>query len=97
MVELSDAAAKDIEQILSQSIVDFGAHQTEQYYRSLKNCLELLGANPRMGSSADDILPGYRRFVHDSHVVFYRDTGRGVFIVRVLPKRMDIRKQFTND
>jgi hypothetical protein len=31
MVELSDAAAKDIEQILDRSVVDFGPHQTELY------------------------------------------------------------------
>ncbi len=92
MVELTDAAARDIEQILDRSVVDFGLHQTELYYHSLKNCLELLGENPNMGSSADDIRPGYRRFAHESHVVFYQDTGRGVLIVRVLHKRMDISK-----
>ena len=92
MVVLSDAAAKDIEQILDRSDADFGPHQTELYYHSLKNCLELLGENPNMGSSADDLRPGYRRFAHESHVVFYRDTGRGVLIVRVLHKRMDINK-----
>ena len=62
------------------------------YYHTLKNCLELLDKNPNMGSSADDIRPGYRRFAHESHVVFYQDTGRGVLIVRVLHKRMDISK-----
>jgi toxin ParE1/3/4 len=92
MYALSDAAAQDIEQILDRSVVDFGPHQTELYYHSLKNCLELLGENPKMGSSADDLRLGYRRFAHESHVVFYRDTGRGVLIVRVLHKRMDINK-----
>ena len=92
MYELTDAAARDIEQILDRSVVDFGVHQTELYYHSLKNCLELLGENPNMGVSADDLRPGYRRFAHESHVVFYRDTGCGVLIVRVLHKRMDIRK-----
>lgn len=92
MYVLSDVAAKDIEQILDRSVVDFGSHQTELYYHALKNCLELLGENPNMGSSADDLRPGYRRFAHESHVVFYRDTGCCVLIVRVLHKRMDINK-----
>jgi toxin ParE1/3/4 len=92
MYELSDVAAKDIEQILNRSIVDFGLPQTELYYHSLKNCLGLLGENPNMGSIADDIRPGYRRFAHESHVIFYRDTGRGILIVRILHKRMDINK-----
>ena len=67
MYELSDAAAKDIENILDRSVVDFGLQQTELYYNSLKSCLELLGENPEMGSVADDIQPGYRRFAHQSH------------------------------
>ena len=70
MYALSETAAEDIEQILDRSAVDFGPHQTELYYHSLKNCLELLGENPKMGSSADDIRPGYRRFAHESHVFF---------------------------
>ena len=92
MYVLSDAAAKDIEQILDRSVIDFGSHQTELYTHSLKHCLELLGENPKLGSSADDIRSGYRRFTHESHVVFYRVTGGGVLIVRVLHKRMDINQ-----
>ena len=92
MYELSDVAAKDIEQNLDRSVVDFGLLQTELYYHSLKNCLDLLGENPNLGSIADDIRPGYRRFVHESHVIFYQDTGRGILIVRILHKRMDINK-----
>ncbi|HEX9625872.1 MAG TPA: type II toxin-antitoxin system RelE/ParE family toxin [Acidiferrobacterales bacterium] len=60
------------------------------YYDSLKNCLELLGENPGIGTNADDLRPGYRRFVHESHVIFYRETAHGVLIVRILHKRMDV-------
>ncbi len=47
MVVLSDAAAKDIEQILDRSVIDFGPHQTELYTHSLKHCLELLGESKK--------------------------------------------------
>lgn len=40
MLELTDAAARDIEHILDRSVVDFGLHQTELYYHTLKNCLD---------------------------------------------------------
>ncbi|MFV1981009.1 MAG: type II toxin-antitoxin system RelE/ParE family toxin [Rhodothermia bacterium] len=70
MYELSEAAAKDIENILERSVVDFGLARTELYISSLKNCLEILSENPGMGSIADDIQPDYRRFAHQSHVVF---------------------------
>jgi toxin ParE1/3/4 len=75
-------------------MIDFGVRQTEQYYNSLKKCLELLGKNPKMGIDAFDVQVGYRRFQHQSHVIFYRIHSDGVIIVRILHKRMDIDKHF---
>lgn len=89
MYELSEAAAKDIEEILAHSIVEFGLLQTETYHAALRHCLELLSDNPGMGSTADDIRPGYRRFPHESHVIFYTIRGQDVFVVRILHKSMD--------
>ena len=31
--------------------------------------------------------PGYFRFEHDRHSVFFQKTGDGIFIVRVLPQK----------
>ena len=89
MYKVSESAANDIENILDTSLIDFGALQTESYYASLTQCLELLGDNPAMGTSADDIRPGYRRFPHESHVIFYTVDTEAILIVRVLHKRMD--------
>ena len=89
MVELSEAAARDIEDILDQSIVDFGVLQAERYFESLRRCLDLLGDNPQMGASAEEIRPGYRRFIHQAHVIFYRQTVGGILVVRLLHKHMD--------
>lgn len=89
MVKLSAAAAQDIEDILDRSIADFGVQQTETYYESLAHCLELLGENPELGNAADDIRTGYRRFPHESHIIFYTLEQSDVFVVRILHKRMD--------
>ena len=94
MIELSAAAAKDIEAILEQSLVDFGWLQTEKYYESLKHCLELLSEHPAMGSTAEHIRAGYRRFTHESHVVFYRVNQDGILVIRVLHRRMDVGGHF---
>ena len=64
MYKLSEAAASDIEDFLDKSLVEFGALQTEAYYASLTQCLDLLGDNPEMGTAADDVRLGYRRFPH---------------------------------
>lgn len=71
MYKLSEAAARDIEIILERSVIDFGLTKTEHYYTLLKNCLELLADNPGMGNAANDIQPGYSRFPHRSHIIFY--------------------------
>ena len=70
MYKLSEAAANDIEEILTRSMLDFGVKQTETYVQSLKQCLELLGDNPEMGSAVDDIRAGYRCLLHESHAIF---------------------------
>jgi len=94
MYILSELADKDIQKLLKQSIIDFGLDQTEIYFTSLKDCLSLLSENPAMGSATDNIKSGYRRFVHQSHVIFYRNHEQNIFVVRILHKAMDIEKQF---
>ena len=89
MYELSAAAAQDAEAILERSIIDFGPLQTEHYFESLNRCLDLLGANPELGSSAEALRPDYRRFIHQSHIVFYRCTDGDILVVRILHRRMD--------
>jgi len=54
MYKFSEAAARDIKNIFERSLIDFGLAQTEQYYLSLKNCLELLARNPEMGNSMNN-------------------------------------------
>ena len=94
MIELSEAAARDIEDILDQSLLDFGPLQAEKYYESLKHCLELLGDHPGMGTTAENVRAGYRRFPHESHVVFCRASKGGILVVRVLHARTDVRRHF---
>ena len=89
MFKLSEAAAGDIEEILTRSLLDFGVARTEIYFQSLTQCLELIGDNPEMGSSVDEIRPGYRCFLHESHAIFYKTREQDVLIVRILHKRMD--------
>jgi toxin ParE1/3/4 len=89
MFKLSEAAAADIDNILDHSITAFGLVQTEQYYTQLTQCLKLLADNPAMGVDASDIRQGYRRFAHQSHMVFYTTDASGILVIRILHKHMD--------
>ena len=53
--QLTDKAARDVEEILAYSVNSFGVAQTEHYFEALKECIELLADNPNIGHSAEDI------------------------------------------
>ncbi len=87
--QLTDEAAKDVEGILTYSVINFGLAQTEHYFEELKECIELLAENPNIGYGAEDILPEYLRFPYESHVIFYKRLSSSILVVRILHERMD--------
>ncbi len=87
--QLTDEAARDVEGILAYSVNSFGAVQTEHYFEALKECIKLLADNPNIRHTAEDILPEYLRFPHESHVIFYKRLSTSILVVRILHERMD--------
>ncbi len=87
--QLTDEAARDVEEILAYSVNSFGVAQTEHYFEALKECIELLADNPNIGHSAKDILPEYLRFPYESHVIFYKRLSSSILVVRILHECMD--------
>ncbi len=85
--QLTDEAARDIEGILDHSLKNFGETQAKRYFEALKECIELLADNPNIGHSAEDILPDYLRFPHESHVIFYKMLPPSVLHERMDPKK----------
>ncbi len=92
MYRFSEAVAREIEMILEKSVADSGIRHTEVYFNALKKCLAIINRNTHMGIVAEDINPDYRRFIHRNHIIFYRITESGIYIVRILEKQMDIVK-----
>jgi toxin ParE1/3/4 len=56
--------------------------------QAAKRDLVEIAQHPNLGLPSDTIKPGYWRSHEGRHVIFYRVTGRGVEIVRVLHDRM---------
>ena len=90
--QLTDEAARDVEGILEYSVINFGVGQAQHYFDALKECLELLADNPKIGLSAEDILPDYLRFSFESHVIFYKMFSSSILVVWILHERMDPEK-----
>jgi len=87
--ELSEAADRDLNDIYIYSYREFGEAKADAYLRSLAECFERLAEFPGIGRPIDHIRPGYFRFPHASHTVFFVRIADGIRIVRVLHQRMD--------
>jgi toxin ParE1/3/4 len=48
-----------------------------------------LAAAPQRAQDCAQIRPGYRRHSVGQHVIYFRPTGYGIAIVRILHQRMD--------
>ena len=77
-------AASDLREIARYTARTWGRDQSKRYLRGFEGCFELLASQPEMGRACDAIGKGPRRDEHGKHVVFYRVTGRGVRILRVM-------------
>jgi toxin ParE1/3/4 len=87
---LSPRARADLDAIWDYSVAHWGSDRTELYIRELQRAIEYLSADPRRrGRQCDEIRTGYFKHSVGSHVLFYRLTGDGIDVVRILHSRMD--------
>ena len=47
--QLTNAADEDLYDLYSYALVEFGEHRADAYFESLKNCLQRLTENPKLG------------------------------------------------
>ncbi len=87
-------AVTDLEAIADFTIKKFGVEQARVYRDSLKACFQHLASNSKMGRKAEQLAPGLRRFEHQVHIVFYTFDDGGLYVVRILHSRMDVRRHF---
>jgi toxin ParE1/3/4 len=90
---LSPRAQRDLEAIWEYSAASWGADRAEAYLRQIQATCELLADDPRLGRACDEIRPGYRKIPAGSHVLFYREAGGAVELVRILHHSMDFERQ----
>jgi len=87
-LRFSSSARADLLSIGSYTLQTWGAAQTVRYLEGLEQCARMLAGNPSTGRPCDWIRPGLHRFEKGRHVVFYRRTGDGVLVSRILHRSM---------
>ena len=68
----------------------WGLNQAEIYLRGIRQALDTVAENPRLGRACDEVRPGYRKWVVASHVVYYRQVATEIDVIRILHGRMDV-------
>ncbi len=81
---LTSRAESDLAEIADYTIETFGIEQARRYCDVLETCFQTIADNPKLGRSADQLVPKLRRYEHQSHVAFYLPEGQDALIVRVL-------------
>jgi toxin ParE1/3/4 len=90
-------ARRDLLEISRYTRRLWGARQRSDYLRRLDRRMKFLREHPKAGAPCDDIRPGYRRFPEGRHVVFYREAGGTIEVIRILHESMEARRQFGLD
>ncbi|HTN40607.1 MAG TPA: type II toxin-antitoxin system RelE/ParE family toxin [Asticcacaulis sp.] len=86
---LSRKAEADLTAIVDFSLETFGIEQARLYYDGLINAFNRIAGHPQVGAAFDYIKPNTRRWVHGSHVIYYRMDASSVFIRRILHQSQD--------
>ncbi|WP_326524990.1 type II toxin-antitoxin system RelE/ParE family toxin [Sphingomonas sp.] len=88
---LTPAAAEDIEDIWDYSAEHWGADQADRYTDAIRDACVAAAAGERRGRPVD-VRPGYLKLSTGSHMIYFRDLGDLLMIVRVLHVSRDIQR-----
>ncbi|MFT6099505.1 MAG: toxin ParE1/3/4 [Arenicella sp.] len=85
---VSPRAREDIEAIWLHSLAEWGYDQADAYIDGLTTAFGFLANYPKSGASCENIRSGYRKHPVVRHFIYFRETGYGIEIIRVLHDRM---------
>jgi toxin ParE1/3/4 len=93
---LTNAAKADLKEIGRYTRQEWGVAQRDKYLGMLDGCFHSIALAPLCGLACDDIREGYRKRSAGSHVVFFRQVGDLIEIVRVLHSRMEPERHISD-
>jgi len=91
---LAPKAREDMEAVWLYSLKQWGTQQAERYIDDLTEAFGFLAKSPKAGTACENVRAGYRKYPVIRHVIYYRETGYGVEVMRVLHDRMLATRHF---
>ncbi len=93
-VILSPKAKSDLSDIWDYTLAEWGIDQAEKYVRELWAEMQEHACDSSTSADISDVRKGYRKIRSGSHVIFFKLTGDGINVVRILHQRMDFERHF---
>lgn len=89
--ELAPLAEDDLEDIWLYTLEQWSRVQADEYYRSLVTAFDALASGHVQGRKVD-VRPGYLKHLCRSHMIYFRDRGDRLDIIRILHQRQDVNR-----
>ena len=88
---LSVRARVDLLAIYAFTEEKFGGYQAEAYHAGFERTFGLLADFPGIGSAADDLVSGYKRFRFQSHYIFFTEESDHILIRALIHVAQNLR------
>ena len=92
LISLSPKAKLDLNRIWDHTYQEWGLEQAEKYVKELWDSIQAQLIDPSTSSDIAYIRKGYRKIRSGSHVIFFKSTGAGINVVRILHQKMDFER-----
>ena len=88
---LSPAAEADLDHIWSHSAEHWGPDQADRYTDEIRDACRGLASGDRRGRPVD-VRSGYLKCAAGAHMIYFRDRGDWLEIIRILHQRQDVSR-----
>ena len=82
-------AINDLERIYEYTYAKWGAKQADRYQDELYGGMQTIQVNREIGVEYVSKPGGYRKYQVKKHLLFYRNEGEAVIVVRILHEQMN--------
>lgn len=90
---LSNKAVGDLSDIWGYTYETWSERQADKYYSLLLTTCKELARRPDIGKRYDSVFPDLHGYRINQHIVFYLEREDGIFVVRILHGRMDLKSR----
>jgi toxin ParE1/3/4 len=87
----SPAAVADIGAIWDYTAETWGVGQADRYVDDIRSACVALAEGEQAGRRVD-VLDGYLKYPVGRHLIFSRQVGTGIVVIRVLHQSMDVER-----